>query len=327
MNIKQQIEHLYKVILGRSADQDGLNFYLNSKLNLYQIQLALWNSDEFKSKFNNSKSTVDPTPLYNKLPIFIINLDRRPDRKQLIESRLANLGIKNYKVIEAIDGKQLPENMDQIYDRKSSIQLFRDLKPTEIACSLSHVEIAKTIINENLDYAVVLEDDAELTIDFKKFIDDFDIEPNKFDFLFLGWFSSNEFFNTKVKSTVAPYTVVNKNCISYLDNPEFNVGNISIHKAFYPFLYLDFMNGTHAYIMSNAGAKKLFEFNYPVTSMSDHMHNYHVDELNTLFVYPRIVNNQIEDSDIMDERNSTVNQPNLFSDIFKNRINHPDFGT
>jgi hypothetical protein len=52
MNRKQEIQRLYKMMLGREADEGGLNHYLNSGLDLYQIQMAVWNSQEFRNKTN-----------------------------------------------------------------------------------------------------------------------------------------------------------------------------------------------------------------------------------------------------------------------------------
>ena len=40
--------------------------------------------------------------------IFIINLKRRPDRKEQMIKKLASVGIDNYEFIEAIDGTQEP---------------------------------------------------------------------------------------------------------------------------------------------------------------------------------------------------------------------------
>jgi GR25 family glycosyltransferase involved in LPS biosynthesis len=324
MNRKEHIQHLYRVILGREPDYNGLNNYLNSNLDLYQIQLCLWQSDEFKSRFNNI-GFIETTSLDNKLPIFIVNLERRPDRKRLIESRLANLGIKNYEIIKAVDGRELPENLDQVYDKESAMALCVDLSRAEIATALSHIEIAKKIIKQNLDYAVILEDDVELTIDFKNLVKDFNLEKDKFDFLLLGWSSSNEFFNGKIKKIVAPYNAVNKNgSVSYLDKTEFNIGSIGIHKPFYPSLHLDYINGAYGYVMSNAGARKLLEFNYPVRTVTDHVNVYHIDKVKTLFTTSMIVHTQTEDSDIAFERNKNAKD---FSNSFYSRINCPDYGT
>lgn len=326
MNRKEHIQHLYRVILGRDADESGLNNYLNSNLDLYQIQLLLWQSDEFKNKFSNL-NLIEPTPLDNKLPIFIVNLERRTDRKRLIESRLANLGIKNYEIIKAVDGKELPEDISDFYNKQASIKLHRQLTLTEIACALSHIQIAKKIIEQELEYAIILEDDAELTLDFKNFLANFNLKPNLFEFLILGSFSSNQFFNNKTKTIISPYALTEKESITYLDKVELNIGNISAHKAYYPSQKLDYVHGTHAYVISYAGAKKLIELNFPVVVEADNIWNYYIDKCNILFTNPILVHRQHEDSDIRDERNQFVDNFENYSDNFKSRKYHQDFGT
>lgn len=323
---KLQIQHLYRVILGREAEETGLNNYLNSNLDLYEIQMLLWQSDEFKNKFNNL-NPIESTPLDNKLPIFIINLKRRPDRKQLIETRLVNLGIKNYEFINAVDGKELPEDISDVYNKETSIKLHRELTRTEIACALSHIQIAKRIVEQKLDYAIILEDDAELTLDFKAFLRDFNLEKNIFDFLILGSFSSNQFFNDNVKTSVSPYVLVEKQSIIYLDKIELNIGNVLAHRTYYPSQQLDYVHGAHAYMMSYVGAKKLIELNFPVVVEADNVWNYYSNKCNTLFTNPILVHRQHEDSDIGNERNTLTNNFNNFSEIFNSRVNHIDFGT
>lgn len=288
--------------------------------------MALWNSGEFKTRFSDL-NPIESTSLDNKLPIFIVNLERRPDRKQLIESRLNNLGIKNYEIIKAVDGRELPEDLSNVYNKEESIKIHRELKKTEVACSLSHIKIAKKIIEQDLDYAIILEDDAELTIDFKNFLKDFSLEQNMFDFLILGSFSSNEFFNGKLKTAVAPYKLIEKESITYIDNIEFVIGNTTAHKTYYPSQKLDYVHGTHAYMLSNAGAKKLIELNFPVVVEADNVWNYYSDKCNTLFTNPILVHRQHQDSDIRTERSEFINNFENFSDNFKNRKYHADFGT
>lgn len=325
MNNKEEIQRLYRLLLNREADESGLRNYVKSNASLYDIQVALWKSDEFKNQF--CKPAIELTPLNNKLHIFVINLKRRPDRKALIETRLNNLGIQNFEIIEAVDGKELPEDLSEVYNEDSAIQIQRRLKKSEIACALSHLKIAKKIIDENLDYAIILEDDAELTLQFKHFVKDFDIEPNKFDFLILGSFSSNQFFNGKLKTKESPYKLIEKESITYLDNIEFNVGNITIHKTHYPTQKIDFIHGTHAYMLSNSGAKKLLEINYPVVVEADNIWNYFYDDCKTLFTNPILAHRQHEDSDIGMERSEFIDIFDEYSENFKNRKYHLDFGT
>ena len=325
MNKPSEIDRLYKLILGREVDQSGLKHYLKSRLPLVNVQYELCNSEEFKNKFK--LPSVDREPLDNKLHIFVINLKRRPDRKNLIESRLNDLGIMNYEITEAIDGKELPDDLSEVYDEKTAKQIHRVLKKTEVACALSHINIARKIIEQNIEYAIILEDDAELTVGLKNFIKNFNLKQNRFDFLILGSFSSNQLHNGKLKTKEAPYKLIEKQSITYLDKIEFNIENISIHKAHYPSQTLDFVFGTHAYVLSNRGAKKLLQINYPVKVEADNVWNYFCNNFETLFTNPILVHRQYDDSDIYDERSSVASILDEYSDNYKKRNNHPDFGT
>lgn len=326
MNRKQEIQRLYKLILGREADEGGLNHYLNSGMSLYDIQLILWNSEEFKSH-HEVGMPIDKTSLNDHIKIFIVNLKRRPDRRRVIETRLKNLSLTNYEIIDAVDGKELPEDLTNIYDDKSAIKLHRKLQNSEIGCALSHIEIAKKVIEQNLDYAIILEDDAEPTLQFKHFLKNFKLKPNKFDFLMFGCFSSNEWFNGKLKTKNSPYTIAEKRSVVYLDEIEHTVGDVTIHKPHYPTQTIDFVNATHAYMISKCGAKFLLKHNYPVKLEADNVWNYYHDKCKMMFTNPILVHAKWEDSDINAERKQHQNTTENYSENFKLRVNHPDFGT
>lgn len=321
---KEKIKHLYNVVLGRDADIDGLNRYVNSELSLYDIQMEMHGSEEFKSKFKDNP--VDLEELDNKLPIFVINLERRPDRKDQIKTRLDNLGIKNYKFVNAVDGKQLTdEDLLTVYDDIRAKEIHRSMEATEIACALSHINCAKRIIDEGLDYAVILEDDAELTIEFKQFLKDFR-KGYDFDFLILGAFSSNHYFNGKLKTNKSPNILIEKESIIYLGDVKYNIGEISIHDSHYPTKLLDYVHGTHAYIISNTGARKLLNINYPVIVEADNIWNYFPDSCKIEFTNPILCHRQHQDSDIREERNGVAYNDENFAKSFIRRKNHVHFG-
>jgi len=73
--------------------------------------------------------------------------------------------------------------VDGIYDNCD----YRDLKNSEICNYLSHIEAMKKIVEKNLDYGIILEDDVIIGDDFKSKIGEIvsDI-PSDFDFVFFG---------------------------------------------------------------------------------------------------------------------------------------------
>ena len=101
------------------------------------------------------------------MKIFLINLDRRPDRLQFVASQLNNLQL-DFERISAIDGEKI--NIETLNDIKINnnrhyIERSRLLSMGEIGCALSHRLIWKRMLEQNLDYALILEDDV--TIDAK----------------------------------------------------------------------------------------------------------------------------------------------------------------
>ncbi len=96
------------------------------------------------------------------MKIFMMNLKRSPERKVYMEHQLQDLGL-DFEYIEAVDGSKLTEaEIDQLCDRNAIAQHPDWLKPGALGCSLSHYYIYKNIVENNIPYALILEDDVEL---------------------------------------------------------------------------------------------------------------------------------------------------------------------
>ncbi|MEH6370930.1 MULTISPECIES: glycosyltransferase family 25 protein [Pectobacterium] len=104
----------------------------------------------------------------NKIPVFIVSLAKDTDRRKSIAESLKKESI-DFEFIDAILGSDLPrEELDRI--KASSPKEFN---PTvsEIGCSLSHQKIYSRIINDNIEWSIILEDDAIVDSSLKNFID------------------------------------------------------------------------------------------------------------------------------------------------------------
>jgi glycosyl transferase, family 25 len=84
--------------------------------------------------------------------IFMLNLDRATQRREIMLDRLSVLGLEA-EVLSAVDGRML-----DAADLPPGTEL--GLSPGEIGCYLSHVNSWKTVIQRQLSYAIVLEDDV-----------------------------------------------------------------------------------------------------------------------------------------------------------------------
>ncbi len=98
-----------------------------------------------------------------KFKVFLINLDKSTDRLQHCAAKLDKLNIQ-YERFSAIDGTTLTEEQRQkVYCASNNITAYKkDMSDGEICCYLSHMALWKKIIEEELDYAIILEDDFEL---------------------------------------------------------------------------------------------------------------------------------------------------------------------
>lgn len=101
--------------------------------------------------------------------IFVINLDERPDKFKNAEDQLIAQNFKCER-ISAIRGSNLTKvHIQQAYDEAANKKHYmKTMSVGEIGCYLSHRAAWQKIVNENLDYAIILEDDCKLEDNFKK---------------------------------------------------------------------------------------------------------------------------------------------------------------
>lgn len=104
--------------------------------------------------------------------IFLINLDCRPDRLMQVTSQLEHLGLP-FTRIPAVVGNELSEiEQNQLYDKDRFIIEYK--KPVtlgEIGCAMSHRLIWQKMLDENLEYALILEDDIEISAELIDFLE------------------------------------------------------------------------------------------------------------------------------------------------------------
>lgn len=103
--------------------------------------------------------------------IYVINLDRRPDRLEQFNSEAIKFNI-NYERYSAVDSK--------LIDNKTS------LKPGELGCLLSHLDILNKIVENNYKRTLIFEDDTIILENFKNFGNYINQLPNKWDMIYLG---------------------------------------------------------------------------------------------------------------------------------------------
>lgn len=223
-NIKYQYQYQYKSLFPLV----NINFFVSDSANwILKNPFQMFNVD------SNTK-------------IYYINLDDNIERKLDLETQLIKYNFINFERIPAVDTRTF-EKIDQFKDiihpvayykllKHSMINKNRDkhreLQKGAVGCFLSHMAIYHNMIENNIPYAIILEDDCKI-----------DQSPKNFSSLI---------------------TVINKNIphdtdlffydaqIHEMDTSNSKNNNTKI----YP---LNFFFGTHFYLITLQGAKKLVE--------------------------------------------------------------------
>lgn len=108
------------------------------------------------------------------MKVFVISLKEAVARRERV-SKLMALNKVEFEFIDAVKGVELTsENIAE-----SGLHTNLDLSQPEIGVLLSHIKFWKKMVEENYDYAVVLEDDVHLSRSFRTVIEDLIIPEEK----------------------------------------------------------------------------------------------------------------------------------------------------
>jgi GR25 family glycosyltransferase involved in LPS biosynthesis len=159
------------------------------------------------------------------MKIFIINLEKDKDRFSNITKQLKKYNC-NYERINAVNGNSLyPNNTN--------------LTNAQLGCYLSHIKTVEAIYNQNLDNAIILEDDVTLAPNFNEI---FNLKlPDNFDICWIGvcrgkWprnpcsiYPSPSFDNIEIKPNQLFYPIINdKNVDENVDDDNYPVGGYGL---------------------------------------------------------------------------------------------------
>jgi glycosyl transferase family 25 len=121
--------------------------------------------------------------------IFVINLEKDKKRRQSIQMQLDQINCP-FEFINGVLGKSIPENeLSLIYNKKKAFRNHcRELTRSEIGCAMSHINVYKKIITENIPMALILEDDVILPDSLPNILIEFEnyLNPNNPDLILLS---------------------------------------------------------------------------------------------------------------------------------------------
>ena len=211
-----------------------------------------------------------------KIPLFVINLKKDVERKKYMIDQFRKFNILNYIFFDAVEGSRYKEYKFNIEIMKnwSDPTFKRNINYGEIGCFLSHYLIWSKVVSDNIKAAIILEDDNTLHDNFMvsmQYV--LEIDFHLYDIFYL---SRYKFYPNAVEINITNDIVIPSYCYN-----------------------------ANAYIITNAGAKKLLNTNilknlipvdeylpimynceYPNTSYSNVFANY--DKLTALALFEDI---------------------------------------
>jgi glycosyl transferase family 25 len=97
------------------------------------------------------------------IPVFVVNLDRSPDRLAAAREEARRIGMK-FERFPAVDGKDVPSHFRNQFLDKDGNSLSK-LNDGQIGCYASHLTLHDRIVRDELPYAMIVEDDSRLQDD------------------------------------------------------------------------------------------------------------------------------------------------------------------
>jgi glycosyl transferase family 25 len=174
--------------------------------------------------------------------VFVINLEDAVGRRAAIEQQLCGLQL-DHEFMPAVRGAAIPSHeWGRHYDHVRFERIYgRRIRPGELGCALSHLAVYRAVVEQDLACCLVLEDDAWLNPNLPALLD----------------------------AIVARYRS---------DDPVLLLlsGATSVRGAGYDRLWSGYVVsvatvafGAHAYVVSNAAARRLLDTLYPVRHVAE----------------------------------------------------------
>lgn len=213
------------------------------------------------------------------MKIFIVNLKKSAERRRKMEDQLHTLGL-SAEFIEAVDGRLMSDD-----ERKRvTAEVNYAFLPGEIGCALSHQKIYRKIIDENIENALILEDDVVLNDDFKNVLAHISIPADSPSVILLS--RSNKFFKKPLEKITHQH---------------------SLHKTLHA-------TTAHSYIINNRAATSLLNGLNPIWIVADKWGLF--EDMSLVDVYS-VVPHPVHLSD--EAKNSTINIPEEAQAIHKKK--------
>jgi len=186
----------------------------------------------------------------SKVSIFVVNLQRDHEKKSHMISVAENLGVK-FDYIDAVYGKDLSQGeVDNVYDESLSQKVLgRGLSRGELGCALSHLSIYQKMVDEQVETALVLEDDVDISSEIHDVFNALQSFPEDWEVMLLGYYSDT------ATERVSMSSLWGKSAVT------------SSHQAV---RLVEVAFGTHGYLINLRGAKRMLNTLDKVVKPIDH---------------------------------------------------------
>ena len=111
----------------------------------------------------------------DSFPKFLINLNKRPKRLIFSINQLTKVGINDYIIrkeacsVERAKRQKYEYISEEVYNNIENNLVSCNILPTwgSVGCAISHIEIWRMIVDENIKYALIMEDDNYIKAIYK----------------------------------------------------------------------------------------------------------------------------------------------------------------
>lgn len=183
----------------------------------------------------------------SRVHTFFINLDHDTARRDALERQLDALGLPHSR-FPGVYGKALAAaELSRDYDHARAIDRSRELTVGEVGCALSHLGVYRAMLEQNLPYALILEDDAKLGPDVPAVLNALSRQVSPDEPVVTLLTHIDRYYKRSAKPLTADHSTVKL--------------------ANYQWL-------AHGYFVTRAAAKRMVEQLYPVWLAADYWHKF-----------------------------------------------------
>lgn len=185
--------------------------------------------------------------------IWVLTIPRNQDRQRFMKRQLKGL---EFEFFEGVDGKTLSIDDPRLDLRGAEFRNHRLVRVNELACTMSHLVIFQAIIDRGLERVLILEDDAIFLSRTSSWVS-YSLArlPADWELLYLGYRDG------ELRGFVREFLELFGRRRNSADVVSRSVGRGLRTAAGHDY--------THAYAVTNVGARKLLEGGYPVSHTAD----------------------------------------------------------